>query len=158
MTVKNPSGTTQTKSGVMSSMTDVTPDVNKVYRFDGATQLLDAFTPEGASTVEGARKIAFVPGRTYTKAEIDRHFPAATITSVTPTAAAAAGGTAITIKGTNLTGVTAGTLGGTALTSVVVVDEKTVTAVTPAKTAGTYDLVLTDDSGTVTKTGAITTS
>lgn len=158
MTIKNPSGTTQTKTAIMATMTDVTPDANKVYRFDGSTQMLKAYTPEGASQVEGARNLALVPGRTYTKLQIDALFPAATVTSITPTTAAAAGGTSITFKGDNLTGVTAITLGGTAFTAVTVVDENTVTATSPAKTAGTYDVVLTDDSGTVTKTAAITTA
>lgn len=158
MTVKNAGGSTQTKTSVMSSMTDVTPDENKTYRFDGAAQLYDAFTPEGVLAVEGARKIAFVPGRTYTKKEIDRHFPPATITSASPTTVAAVGGTTVTFKGQNLTGVTAVTLGGTAFTAVTVVDENTFTAVSPAKSAGTYDVVVTDDSGTVTKTGFITSA
>lgn len=158
MTVKNAAGTIQTKTGVMSSMTDVTPDQNKVYRFDGAAQLFDAFTPEGVLAVESATKIAFVPGRTYSKSEIDRHFPAATFTSITPSTVAAAGGTAVTIKGSNLTGVTAVAIGGTAFTAVTVVDENTVTATSPAKTAGTYNLTITDDSGTVTVTNGITSA
>jgi hypothetical protein len=157
MTVKNAAGTTQTKTAVLALMVDVTPDANKVYRFDGPAQLYTAFTPDGALTVEGARKIEFVPGRTYTKLEIDNAFPAATVTSFTPnTALATAGGTTITTKGSYLTGVTAVTVGGTAATSVTVVDEHTLTFVTPAKAAGTYTVVITDDSGTVTVTNALT--
>jgi hypothetical protein len=158
MTVKNASNTTQTKTAVMALMVDVTPDHAKIYRFDGTVPLYNAFSHEGDLAVESRRALAFVPGRTYTKAEIDRQYPSATVTSITPAAAAAAGGTSITFRGTNLTGVTAITLGGTAFTAVTVVDESTVTATTPAKSAGTYDVVLTDDSGTVTKTAAITTS
>lgn len=157
MTVKNAAGTTQTKTGVMASMTDVTPDANKVYRFDGSAQLFRAFSPEGASAVEGARSLAFVPGRTYTKLEIDRMFPSATVSTFTPsTGLAAAGGTTVTVKGAYLTGVTGVTVGGTAGTSVTVVDEKTFTFVTPAKAAGTYTVVVTDDSGTVTVNNALT--
>lgn len=152
MTVKNAGGSTQTKTSVMSSMTDVTPTINKVFRYDGTVQLFDAFTPDGALGVELARKLAFVPGRLYTQAEIDYHYPAAVVNTASPTTVLAAGGTTVTFKGQYLTGVTAITLGGTAFTSVTVVDEKTVTAVSPAKTAGTYDVVFTDDSGTLTKT------
>lgn len=158
MTVRNAAGTIQTKTGVMSSMVDVTPDPNKVYRFDGSAQLFDAFTPDGVSTVEGARKIAFVPGRLYTKSQIDGHFPTAVVDTVTPSEAAAAGGTTQTFKGQYLTGVSGITLGGTAYTSVTVVDENTVTAVSPAKAAGTHTVVFTDDSGTVTKTAFVTTA
>lgn len=157
MTVKNGAGTTQTKTNVMSSMTDVTPDANKVYRFDGAGTLYTHFTPEGALAVEAAKKLEFIPGRTYTKAEIDNAFPAAVVSSFTPsTGLAAAGGTTITVKGQYLTGVTGVTVGGTAGTSVTVVDENTFTFVTPAKAAGTYTVVVTDDSGTVTATNALT--
>ena len=156
MTIKNGAGTTQTKTAVMALMTDVTPDANKVYRFDGAGQLLRAFTPEGATQIDGARALALVPGRTYTKLQVDALFPPAVVNSITPSTVAVAGGTAVTFKGDNLTGVTAITLGGTAFTAVTVVDENTVTATSPAKTAGTYDVVLTDDSGTVTKTAAVT--
>jgi hypothetical protein len=156
MTVKNAAGTTQTKTGVMGSMVDVTPDANKVYRWDGAA-LFDAFSHEGALAVESGRKVAFVPGRTYTKLEIDRHFPAASVSSYTPsTGLAAAGGTTITVRGQYLTGVTGVTVGGTAGTSVTVVDENTFTFVTPAKAAATYTVVVTDDSGTVTSTNALT--
>jgi hypothetical protein len=157
MTIKNAGGSIQTKTSVMSSMTDVTPDENKVYRFDGAGRLDRAFTPEGVSAVEGAKSIAFVPGRLYTKKQIDSMFPAAVVSSFTPnTALATAGGTTITVKGQYLTGVTGVTVGGTAGTSVTVVDEKTFTFVTPAKAAGTYTVVVTDDSGTVTATNALT--
>lgn len=158
MTVKNAAGTTQTKTTVMSSMTDVTPNTNKVYRFDGGAQLFDAFTPDGVLAVEGARKIAFVPGRTYTLDEINRHYPALVVSSASPTTLAAAGSTATTFRGQNMTGVTAITLGGTAFTAVTVVDENTVTATSPAKTAGTYDVVFTDDSGSLTKTAFLTTA
>ena len=46
------------------------------------------------------------------------------------------GGTAITITGTSLTGATSVTVGGVAATSVVVVSSISITAVTPAGTAG----------------------
>lgn len=157
MTVKNAAGTGQTKTQVMAVMTDVTPDTNKVYRFDGTAALFEHFTHEGATTVDGSKKLTFVPGRLYTKTDIDRRFPAASVASITPsTGLAAAGGTVLTIKGQNLTGVTAITFGGTAGTSLTIVSENEIKITTPAKTAGTYDVVLTDDSGTVTVTGGAT--
>ena len=80
-----------------------------------------------------------------------------TYTSVAPVLGNTAGGTEITITGTQLTGTTGVTIGGEACTSVVVVDSTTVTAVSPAKAAGTYDLVLTTPNGSVTETNAFTT-
>lgn len=81
-----------------------------------------------------------------------------TITSITPNTGAAAGGTAFTIVGTNLTGATALTIGGTAATSRVVVDDTHITAVTPAKTAGAYDVVVTTPAGSDTETNGFTYS
>jgi hypothetical protein len=59
-----------------------------------------------------------------------------TVVGVTPNTGPAAGGTAITISGQNLTGATLVTIGGTAATSVVVVNSNTITAASPVKVAG----------------------
>ena len=69
------------------------------------------------------------------------------VTSVMPASGVPAGGTAITIYGGSFTGATGVTIGGTAATSVVVVSTNTVTAVTPAKAAGNYDLVVATPRG-----------
>lgn len=79
-----------------------------------------------------------------------------TITSITPATGTTAGGTAVSIVGTNLLGATVVTIGGTTCTSIVVVDDTQITAVTPAKTAGAKDLVVTTPDGTVTAVGAYT--
>lgn len=78
--------------------------------------------------------------------------------TVDPAEGLAAGGTAVTIKGDNLTGTTGVSLEGTAFTSVVVVDDETVTAVSPAKAAGTYDVVVTNANGSKTQADAFTTA
>ena len=83
---------------------------------------------------------------------------APTVTSLSPATGAAAGGTAVTITGKDLTGTTGVTFGGTAATSVVVVSDTSVTCVTPAKTAGAYDVVATTPAGTGTKTNGFTYS
>jgi hypothetical protein len=69
------------------------------------------------------------------------------VTRVSPNTGLAAGGTAVTISGWNLTGATAVTFGGTAATAVVVVDPSTITATAPAKASGTYDVVVTTPRG-----------
>jgi len=81
---------------------------------------------------------------------------APTITSIAPATGAAAGGTAITVTGRDLTGATALTIGGTACTSRVVVSDTSITAVTPAKTAGAYDVVVTTPAGSDTLTAGYT--
>jgi hypothetical protein len=107
--------------------------------------------------VEGTEKILlFRKGQVVRKSEIDAAFPAATVTSLSPVTGLAAGGTAVTIKGTNLSAATGVTFGGVAATAVTVVDDKTVTCTTPAHAAGAVDVVVTDDSGTVTDAAAYT--
>ncbi|MES2982476.1 MAG: IPT/TIG domain-containing protein [Verrucomicrobiota bacterium] len=78
--------------------------------------------------------------------------PAPTLTSLSPVSGTTAGGTTVTIIGTNLTGTTAVTFGGTAATGVTVVSATSVTCVTPAKAAGAVDVVLTAPGGSATKT------
>ena len=70
-----------------------------------------------------------------------------TVTAVNPSTGLAAGGTNVTISGTGLTGATAVTFGGTPATAVVVVNSNTITATSPAKAAGTYDVRVTTPKG-----------
>jgi hypothetical protein len=70
-----------------------------------------------------------------------------TVTGIVPSSGPAAGGTSVTITGTNFTGATGVTIGGTAAASVVVVSSTSITAVTPAGTAGTASVVVTTAGG-----------
>ena len=72
-----------------------------------------------------------------------------TLTSVAPSWDTTAGGTSVTITGTNLVGVTSVTFGGTAATNVVTVNSTTVTATTPAHAAGVVNVSVTTSGGTV---------
>jgi hypothetical protein len=77
------------------------------------------------------------------------------VTGVSPATGLAAGGTAVTVSGWNLTGATGVTFGGTAATAVVVVDPTKITCVSPAKAAGTYDVRVTTPKGTSAIGGAV---
>jgi LPXTG-motif cell wall-anchored protein len=68
---------------------------------------------------------------------------APTVTSVSPTSGSTAGGTAITITGTNLGNSSAVTVGSAACTNVVVVSATSITCTTPPGTAGTASIVVT---------------
>ena len=111
-----------------------------------------AVTPAGSA---GARDVTVTtPGGTAIRTGGFTYFvPAPTLTAVTPMSGPVAGGTAITLTGTNLTGTTSVTVGGAAATSVQVVNATTVTAVTPAGTVGPRDVAVTTPGGTVTRTG-----
>lgn len=70
------------------------------------------------------------------------------VTSVVPGGGGVAGGTLVTISGVGFTGATAVTFGGTAGTSIVVGNNNTLTVLSPAKAAGSYDVVVTSPKGT----------
>jgi hypothetical protein len=113
---------------------------------------------ENPDDTEGLKEtLLYNEGDIIRTSERDALFPAADVTSFTPsTGLATAGGTTVTAEGTNLDGVTGITVGGTAATSVTVVDPTTLTFVTPAKAAGTYTVVVADDAGNATETNALT--
>ncbi len=82
--------------------------------------------------------------------------PAPSITSISPNNGPDSGGTPVTITGANFTGATAVTFGGAAAASFTVNSGTTISAVTPAGTAGAVDVVVTTPSGTATETGGFT--
>lgn len=76
------------------------------------------------------------------------------IGSIAPATGVAAGGTAVTINGTNFTGATSASVGGVALTDLVVVDDSTITGTTGAHAAGVVDVAVTTPHGSDIATGA----
>lgn len=82
---------------------------------------------------------------------------APTVTSIAPTSGPTAGGTSVTITGTNLSGATGVTIGGVAATSLSANTATSITCVTPAGTAGAKDVVVTTAGGPSTGgTGSFT--
>jgi hypothetical protein len=71
-----------------------------------------------------------------------------TITGISPTTGAVGGGTTVTITGTGFTGATAVLFGTTAATSFNVVNDTTITAVSPVGTAGVVSIRVTTPVGT----------
>ena len=67
-----------------------------------------------------------------------------TITTVSPSSGPTAGGTSITISGTGFVDGATVSLGGTSASSVAVVNDTTITALTPGHTAGAVDVVVTN--------------
>lgn len=80
--------------------------------------------------------------------------PPPTITGVGPSSGDVAGGTSVTIVGTNLTGATAVTFGGTSASAYTINSATSITATTPAHVSGSVDIVVTTPSGSATLTGA----
>lgn len=71
-----------------------------------------------------------------------------TVTGVSPNSGTTAGGTAITITGTNFSGATAVNVGASNATGVTIVNGTTITATTPAGAAGAADVRVTAPGGT----------
>ncbi|MCE2883527.1 MAG: IPT/TIG domain-containing protein [Planctomycetaceae bacterium] len=119
-----------------------------------ATQLT-AVTPAAATT--GAKTVSVTtPGGTASKTNGFTYVPAPTIASVSPSVGPVAGGTTITITGTNLTGATSVKVSAVACTSVTVVSPTQLTAVTSAGNAGLKSVSVTTPGGTATLPGAFT--
>ena len=126
--------------------------------FVSATQLT-ARTPAGTA---GARDVQVTNpsgqsatrtgGFTYTAAA-----QAPTLTAVSPTSGPTAGGTTITLTGTNFVSGATVRVGGTAATNVAFVSATSLTARTPAGTAGARDVQVTNPNGqSATRSGAFT--
>lgn len=71
-----------------------------------------------------------------------------TVTSISPTGGSTAGGTTVTVTGTNLSGATSVKFGATPATSINVASSTSLTAVSPAGSAGTVDVTVTTPGGT----------
>lgn len=80
-----------------------------------------------------------------------------TVTSISPTSGTTAGGTSVTITGTNFISGATVTIGGSSCTSVVVVSSTSITCTTPSGTAGGQNVVVaTGVSPNATLTGGFT--
>src|SRR5690606_4395440 len=87
---------------------------------------------------------------------VTRAAAAPTLTAVAPATGPVAGGTSVTLTGTDLTGATAVTFGGTPAASFTVDSATQITAVTPAHAAGAVDVAVTTPGGSATLAGAFT--
>jgi formylglycine-generating enzyme required for sulfatase activity len=149
-------GTTITLTGAnLTGATSVTiggvPALGVTFVSDTS---LTAVTPPG---LDGPRDVAVTTAwGTATRTNGFNYFSLPTIASVSPSSGSALGGTAITITGTNLSGATSVKIGSASATSVVVVNPTTITAVTPAGTAGPKTVTVTTPGGTATRAGGFT--
>ncbi|WP_322788755.1 beta strand repeat-containing protein, partial [Sphingorhabdus rigui] len=97
-------------------------------------------TPGGITPTSPANEFAYVP-------------PPPQVNSLSVYSGPVAGGTVVTITGNFLTGPTQVTFGGVSATSINVVNDTTITATTPAGTAGQVDMVVTTLGGSITQSG-----
>lgn len=142
-------GANLTKTELLAKATAQSTET--VYKFN--EDIYQSFTFDSSTQFEGGRRLVFHEGQEVRAGEIDARFKAATIDTITPATGPAAGGTNITITGTDFSGAEGVTVGGAAATNFKVVSNTKITCTTPAGTAGARDVVVQDDAGNVTKTG-----
>ncbi len=110
---------------------------------------ITANTPAGSGVVD---VLVTTPGGSSATSAADQFtyvgVPAPTVTVVNPSSGPVAGGTSITITGTNFTGATAVDFGAVAATSFTVNSATQITAIAPAGAAGSVDVTVTTPSGT----------
>ena len=81
---------------------------------------------------------------------------APTLASISPTSGSTAGGTSVTLTGTNFDSSCGGTFGGTAATALSVASATSISATTPAHAAGAVNVAVMCTAGSATLTGAFT--
>jgi len=153
MSYYDSNGNELTKTAMLALATSQSQET--VYLFN--SDVHQKFTPDGAPFESGS-KLLFHAGQTVKQSDIDALFEAATVTTISPNTGLAAGGTAVTITGTNLAGTSGVSFGATAATNVKVVSNTRVTCTAPAHTAGAVNVVVHDDAGDVTVTNGFTYS
>lgn len=119
--------------------------------------LLDYFETAGSTRTRRAAKTKLTLRSLFTGAgRVEQTAGYATVTSIVPDEGDVAGGTAITITGTNLLGVSSVAVGGSPATSLDVASHTTVTCNTPSGQEGAKDVVVTGTRNVVTVTGGFT--
>jgi hypothetical protein len=98
-------------------------------------------SPAGTSAMSPADQFTYVT-------------PAPTVTGVSPNSGTTAGGTPVTITGTNFSGASAVSFGGSPATSFTVNSATQITATSPAHALGTVDVTVTTPGGTSPTTAA----
>ncbi|MER7937932.1 MULTISPECIES: IPT/TIG domain-containing protein [unclassified Streptomyces] len=155
------SGNRITKAGfpATTAATDplmvVTSDVFATRHYDEGTVPSDTRdrVPEGA-----IKTLKWRTGTIVRQSEIDAMFPAATVAAVTPATGPVAGGTVVTITGTNLDGVSDVKFGTTAGTNLKILSSGKLQVTAPAHASGAVNVVVGDEAGAVTKTNGFTYS
>jgi hypothetical protein len=100
------------------------------------------------TTNNGASALVAADRFTYTST------PAPAVTGLSPATGTTAGGTSVTVTGTNFTGATAVNFGSVVLTSFTINSDTSITATAPAQAAGTVDVTVTTPNGVSTTSAA----
>ena len=131
-------------NGITSLTFGATPPTSLTVVSD--TEITATTAPESAGTVDV--RVATPGGRTAIVAADEFTFTASpAVSNVSPDAGPVAGGTGVTITGTNFTGANVVYFGEIPAASYIVVSATEITAVTPASSAGVVDVRVGTDGG-----------
>jgi hypothetical protein len=137
------SGATSVKFGAVNATS---------FTVDTSTSIT-ATAPAGTGTVDVrvTTPAGTSPGNTGDRYS---YIPAPAVTKLLPKTGPVAGGTSVTITGSNFTGVTAVNFGAVAASSVTVNSSTSITAVTPPEAVGAVHVIVTTEFGTSAATSA----
>jgi alpha-tubulin suppressor-like RCC1 family protein len=129
-------GATAVKFGSVAASFTVSSatSISAVAPAGTGTVYVTVTTPAGTSAINRAVHFTYLP--------------APTVKKLSPSSGPAAGGTTVTITGANLAGANAVTFGSEPATSFEVNSSTSITAVSPAQTAGTVNVTVTTPAGT----------
>ncbi len=139
------------------SAVDFGSDAATAYTVNSSTSITATTPAEAAGTVDTTVTTGSGTSATSGADEFTFVTPAPAVTSVSPTSGSTDGGTVVTITGTDLTGASVVDFGSDAATAYTVNSPTSITATTPAESAGTVDTTVTTSAGT-SATNAGTTS
>ena len=114
---------------------------------------LTAYSPGGSAGAVHVTVSSFGLGSTTSAADLFTYLPAPVVSGVSPSGGPLAGGTAVTITGTDLSGASEVDFGGVPASFAVNADGS-ITAVSPAGAAGTVDVTVITDGGASAPTAA----
>lgn len=146
-------GSTVTQASYTGSQTPV--DLGNDYVVPYDIYELTSFPGVPASSGRRRKALKYSAGQRISQKQLDDLFAEPTVTSVSPNTGALAGGTVVTIRGTNLLDATGVTI-GVAATEVTPVSETELKATTAATTAGAKNVVVTTPAGNVTLNNGFT--
>jgi|GEM_PF-368800 len=109
-----------------------------------------------ASSFQGNRSVTVTTPGGIASGLVFNYVPQPTVTTVSPASGPAAGGAVVTISGSNFSDATAVTFQGVAATSFTVDSDASITATTPAGTAGVAPVAVTATGGTGTRANGYT--
>jgi hypothetical protein len=147
------SGTAWTQQAYLkASNTGEFDSFGRAVAVSGDTAVIGAYLEDSSATgVNGnqADDSASASGAAYVFSDLGSA-PPPTVTGISPTSGSAAGGASVTITGTGFTGATGVTFGIVMATGVTVVNDTTITCITPAGSTGAASVVVTAPGGSNT--------